>query len=340
MPLLIDSSYRAPLWLRNPHLHTIVAAKMRKGPTIEWSRQRIDTPDGDFIDLDILGDLRAGASMERKDATNAAGTGARTTVLLLHGLEGSSSRTYIRGMAAALQRPGTTVIAVNFRGCSGEPNRLARSYHSGATEDLRTILEAVGGAFSRIHAVGFSLGGNMLLKYLGEEGSASRIERAVAVSVPCDLAGSAHQLATRENRLYMWNFMRSLRAKMQQKASAFPGQIDIDGLESMTTFHEFDDRFTAPLHGFRDAEHYWASCSSMHFLSDIHVPTLLLNAIDDPFLSEGCFPIQTCNDSEFVTLEMPETGGHVGFLARGVVYSERRAASFLEPRESGVNAPI
>ncbi|MDE2997135.1 MAG: alpha/beta fold hydrolase [Bacteroidota bacterium] len=302
--------------MREPHWHTIFAAKVRSAPAPDWKRERIELPDGDFLDLDSIH------------------TGSNTGVILQHGLEGSTARTYMRGMANALVGAGLSVVAVNFRGCSGEPNRLPRSYHSGATEDLRAVLDAVAHRYETLHAVGFSLGGNMLLKYLGEEGEASRIERAVAVSVPCDLAGSADQLATPGNRLYMWNFMRSLRAKMQQKAEAFPNQIDISGLDAMKTFHAFDDRFTAPLHGFRDAQHYWASCSSMHFLGGIRVPTLLLNAKDDPFLSDGCFPVETCSNSDHVFLEMPDWGGHVGFLDGAQTYAEQRAVSFLS-RDAG-----
>lgn len=311
MPLVPSPSYRSPWWVREPHWHTVVAAKMRRAPSPAWSRQRIELSDGDFLDLDVL----ASAS--------------QTGVILLHGLEGSTSRAYMRAMADALFQTEVSVFALNFRGCSGEPNRLPRSYHSGATEDLRAVLASVADRCEVLHAVGFSLGGNLLLKYLGEEGRASRISRAVAVSVPCDLKGSAHQLATRGNRLYMWNFMRSLRAKMKQKADAFPDQIDLSGLAEIKTFQDFDDRYTAPLHGYRDANDYWASCSSMYVLKDIRIPTLLLNAEDDPFLSEGCYPYDICADSPFVHLETPASGGHVGFLDGARTYAEKRAVEFL-----------
>ena len=284
---------------------------MRRVPSPAWKRQRIELSDGDFVDLDVLG------------------SASQTGVVLLHGLQGSTSRTYIRAMADTLWESGVSVFALNFRGCSGEPNRLLRSYHSGATEDLRAVLDTITDRCEVIHAVGFSLGGNLLLKQLGEEGRASRISRAVAVSVPCDLKGSAHQLASPGNRLYMWNFMRSLRATMQQKADAFPNQVDISGLREIKTFQAFDDRFTAPLHGFRDANHYWASCSSMHFLENIRIPTLLLNAKDDPFLSEGCYPYDICSASSYVHLETPELGGHVGFLNGARSYAEKRAVEFL-----------
>lgn len=312
MPILTDPPYRSPLPFRNPHLHTIWASKARNVPAPAWNRRRIDTPDGDFLDVDLLQ------------------AGHPTAVVLLHGLEGSTDRTYMRGIASAVADTGKDVLAVNFRSCSGTPNLLPRSYHSGATDDLRVVLETLGNGYERFEAIGFSLGGNLLLKYLGEEGQASRIQAAVAVSVPCDLATSADELAKPGNRLYMWNFMRSLREKMRQKAAQFPGQIDTEGLDDMRTFHEFDDRYTAPLHGFRDAEDYWASCSSRFFIPDIKVPTLLLTAGDDPFLSPECYPIDACRTSRDVTLEMPESGGHVGFLDGGRTYVERRAPAFLE----------
>ncbi|MDE2996135.1 MAG: alpha/beta fold hydrolase [Bacteroidota bacterium] len=315
MPVLRESSYGKPLIARFPHLHTIVAAKIRRESRPPWIRERIDTPDGDFLDIDVWV------------------AGRDQAVILQHGLEGSSERTYMRGMARALFEAGFDVLAVNFRGCSGEPNRMPRSYHSGATEDLRAVLDHFDGRYARFGAVGFSLGGNMLLKYLREEGEQSRIASAVAVSVPCDLEGSADRLAEPSNRLYMWNFMRSLRKKVQQKAAQFPERISTESLDEMRTFHEFDDRYTAPLHGYRDAQDYWTRCSGRGFIEHICVPTLLLNAQDDPFFSESCFPVEACAASDHVTLEMPPVGGHVGFL-QGLrngrrTYAEERAAEFL-----------
>ena len=312
MPILADRPYRTRFRFRNPHVHTIWASKVRSVPAPGWTRQRINTPDGDFLDVDLLQ------------------AGHPTAVVLLHGLEGSTDRTYMRGMARAVADTGRDVVAVNFRSCSGTPNLLPRSYHSGATEDLRVVLDVLCAGYERIEGIGFSLGGNLLLKYLGEEGQASRIQAAVAVSVPCDLATSADELAKPGNRLYMWNFMRSLREKMLQKAEQFPGQIDTEGLADMRTFHEFDNRYTAPLHGFRDAADYWASCSSRFFLPDITIPTLLLTAADDPFLSPECYPVDICQSSRHVTLEMPSRGGHVGFLDGAGTYVERRAPAFLD----------
>jgi predicted alpha/beta-fold hydrolase len=310
------TDYRAPAVFRDPHVHTVWAARVRKVAPPGWKRRRIDLPDGDFLDVNqLLG-------------------GHQQAVVLLHGLEGSADRTYMRAMALALHATGRDVLAVNMRGCSGEPNRLPRSYHSGATEDLRAVLAVYHDAYAAFDAVGFSLGGNLLLKYLGEEGVQSRIRAAMAASVPCDLAGSSERLAEPAGRLYMWNFMRSLRRKVYQKAEAFPGVVSAEGVESMRTFRAFDDAYTAPLHGYRDARHYWAECSSSRFLSAIRVPTLLINAGDDPFLSPGCYPIDACRASSFVDLEIPSTGGHVGFLQGGLfsgepAWTEQRAVSFF-----------
>ncbi|MDA0873881.1 MAG: alpha/beta fold hydrolase [Bacteroidetes bacterium] len=312
------TDYRAPAVFRDPHVHTVWAARVRKVDPPGWQRQRVELPDGDFLDVDrLLG-------------------GHRQAVILLHGLEGSADRTYMRALARALHGTGRDVLAVNMRGCSGEPNRLPRSYHSGATEDLRAVIEAFSPDYDAFEAAGFSLGGNLLLKYLGEEGSNSHIQAAMAVSVPCDLAGSSEQLAGPGGRLYMWNFMRLLRRKVHQKAAAFPGVVSAEGVEDMRTFRAFDDAYTAPLHGYRDARHYWAECSSNRFLSGIRVPTLLINAADDPFLSPGCFPIDACRDSAHVDLEIPSTGGHVGFLQGGLfsgepAWTELRAVAFFGP---------
>lgn len=310
------TDYRAPAVFRDPHLHTIWAARVRKVDPPGWQRRRIELPDGDFLDVDRIPG------------------GHHQAVILLHGLEGSADRTYMRGVALALHATGRDILAINMRGCSGEPNRLPRSYHSGATEDLRAVIDAFAADYDTFEAVGFSLGGNLLLKYLGEEGTESRIRAAMAVSVPCDLAGSSERLAGPGGRLYMWNFMRSLRRKVYQKAAAFPGVVSAEGVEDMRTFRAFDDAYTAPLHGYRDARHYWAECSSSRFLSAIRVPTLLVNAGDDPFLSPGCYPIDTCRASAFVDLEIPSTGGHVGFLQGGLfssepAWTEDRAVAFF-----------
>jgi len=284
-------------------------------------RERIDLPDGDFLDLDW------GAPEENSDRL----------VVISHGLEGSSFQPYVQGMAAALMRRGWNVLAWSFRGCSGEPNRLPRSYHSGANDDLRAVLDHASGLkkFQQIALIGFSLGGNITLKHLGESGAQldPNICGAVAFSVPCDLASSAAQMAKFSQRIYMRRFMKCLRMKTRQKIEAFPDTVKDHGLDEMRTFQEFDEKYTAPLHGFGGADEYWRLCSSKPTLGKISVPTLLVNALDDPFLTPQCHPKEAAEASDCFFLETPKDGGHVGFVpekGREEYWSEERAGEFLE----------
>jgi len=285
-------------------------------------RERLELPDGDFLDLDW-----------------AVENPSDRLVLLSHGLEGSSTNTYIQGMAQAFLREGWDVLAWSFRGCSGEPNRLLISYHSGATEDLETVLEhaLATGRYRRVDLIGFSLGGNMTLKFLGDKGASldPRVGGAVAFSVPCDLASSAKKLEHWSNRIYMRRFLRSLRQKIREKIRRFPGQLEDLGLESMKTFREFDGAYTAPIHGFQGAEDYWIKASSRPVLGQVAVPTLLLNARNDPFLAPPCFPEEEARESEFFHLETPLVGGHLGFSSpteKILSGAEERAVRFLKFR--------
>ncbi len=318
MPIIHESSFR-PALLLGPHLQTIIPAMFPPRVAVSYRRERIDTPDGDFLDLDWLR------------------SGSRRVAILQHGLEGSSGRPYIRGMAAALRDAGWDVLAWNFRGCGGQTNRTLRWYHSGETGDLRHViahaLATVG--YEQVALIGFSLGGNMTLKYLGEEGESidPRIVGAVTFSVPCDLKSSALRLADRSNRIYMRRFLRTLADKVRRKMAVMPGMLSDEGLKGIATFQEFDDRYTAPLHGFRDAEEYWARSSSRAFLERIRVPALLVNALDDPFLAPPCYPAAEAERSRYFHLETPRSGGHVGFVAAGPDrrWMEWRALEFLAP---------
>jgi len=302
MPLIESSTYVAPFWLRGGHAQTIYPALFRRVPWITRERERIETPDGDFLDLDW--------ARER-------GTGR--VAILAHGLEGNSRNAYVQGMATALARRGWDVVAWNCRGCSGEPNRLLRSYHSGATEDLAAVVDHVlaGGRYAAVGLVGFSLGGNITLKYLGDLGAEinPRVKCAAAFSVPCDLASSSQALESRANRLYMDRFMVDLRTKIRAKMRMFPGELNGDGLDAIRTFRAFDGAYTAPLHGYRDAEDYWARASSRPVLGRIAIPTLLVNARNDPFLPPGCFPEEEARASACFHFEAPVTGGHIGFTS-------------------------
>ena len=318
MPLIQTSSHRAPCWLPGGHAQTIYPALFRRVAQVTTHAERLELADGDFIDLKWSGQARS------------------RLAILSHGLEADSGVGYIQGMATALIRRGWDVLAWNFRGCGGVPNRLLRMYHSGATEDLQAVISHAleNHPADSIDLIGFSLGGNLTLKYLGERPSdlSARLHRAVAFSVPCDLACSSHQLAIPSNRLYMERFLREMRSKIRAKKRLFPDQLDLTGLQRIRSFQEFDDRYTAPIHGFKDAADYWTRNSCRQFLPHITLPTLLVNAANDPFLGPGCYPHEEAVASSFFHFESPATGGHVGFKAFGnssEYWSETRAAEFL-----------
>jgi uncharacterized protein len=314
--------YDAPGWLRSPHAQTVAGRVLRPSPGFAWVRERVDTPDGDFVDLDWSPAAAAGAP----------------TVVVLHGLEGSARRSYVQLTFRELLARGMRPVGLNFRSCSGEPNRTARFYHSGETDDLRQILgvvrERIGGV--RLGAVGFSLGGNVLLKYLGEEGEGSGIEAAVAVSVPFDLAAGSHALETTffGRHVYSPYFLRKLRRKARAKMGLLRAVCDAERACSARTLREFDDAATAPLHGFRDAADYYARSSSAGFIDGIRVPTLLLQAEDDPFLPPASIPRRAAGENPWIVPGFVATGGHTGFVygspLRPRFWSEEEAARFLQ----------
>lgn len=285
------------------HVHTIFPPLFRPRPRLEYQRQRVETADGDFVDVD----------WHRR--------GSDHLVIILHGLEGHSRRTYVLGMARAARDHGFDVLAMNLRGCSGEPNRKLPSYHSGLTEDLHDVLRMVRALnrYASCFLIGFSLGANLVLKYLGEapERVPVEVRGAVAVSVPCDLEDSARALARPQCALYTRYLLDQLRKKIIEKGRLFPGALDLDGVEKLRTFRQFDDRFTAPLHGFRDALDYWRRSSSLRFLSGIDRPACIINAANDPFLGPRCYPVEQVRDNPSLTLLTPRTGGHVGFVGSG-----------------------
>ncbi len=315
MPVL-TSHFRPPRLLANGHVQTILPVLLPRSIPQAFARSRIELSDGDFLDLDWSRD------------------GGDRLAIISHGLEGSSSQKYVRGMAATLHAAGWDVLAWNFRGCGGEPNRLVRAYHSGDTADLAAIIAHAVSDYSRIALIGFSLGGNVTLKYLGEAPPHPAIFSAAAISVPLDLASSARKLDEHwGNRVYLRRFIVPLIAKIEAKALKFPGQLNTDGIRAIRSFQEFDGRYTAPLHGFRDAEDYWQRASARQFLPRITVPTFILNARNDPFLTEDSMPFTEAEANSAVFLETPESGGHVGFLdfARGTQpWSERRVVEFFD----------
>lgn len=312
MPVL-SSSFRPPALLRNGHVQTVLGVVCRRGAIALRDRERLELDDGDFLDL-----------AWRRD-------GRSRVAILSHGLEGSLENGYIGAVAAALAAEGWDVLAWNFRGCGEEPNRLLRFYHSGETGDLGRVIRHAAARYAEIALVGFSLGGNLTLKYLGEAAPHPAVRAGVAISAPVDLAACARVLDDRwANKVYLRRFLKTLVAKVEAKAARFPGEIDASRARAMGSFREFDGRFTAPLHGFRDADDYWRQSSARQYLSRIEVPALLLNAKDDPFLAPECFPFEEAGSSEAVFLEAPGTGGHLGFIGSGLrSWMERRVAAFL-----------
>jgi predicted alpha/beta-fold hydrolase len=306
-------NYKRPSLLFSGHLETIYPALFR---TIELSyeRERIFTPDGDFLDLDWIKN------------------NSKKLVIISHGLEGNSSRAYMKGMAKAFSTNGFDVIAWNFRGCSDEMNKMLRFYHSGATDDLDLVVRhAQRNGYTEIYLIGFSLGGNLTLKYLGERNSSSEITKAVVFSTPLDLHTSCLKISKPGNVIYSARFLKSLKNKVIQKSKLIAG-IDLKGIERIDTLISFDDRYTAPLHGFDSALDYYNKCSSINFIESITLPTLIVNAQNDPFLSELCYPVSKVKNHPWVKFENPRYGGHVGFAQfdkNGLYWSEERALSFL-----------
>lgn len=307
--------YQPPFFLFNAHLETVFPALFRRVSVSAYTRERIETHDLDFLDLDWLIQ------------------GAEKLVIIQHGLEGNTYRSYIKGMAKTFFQNGFDVLAWNYRGCSQEMNKLARFYHSGATDDLETVVaHASKKNYREINLVGFSLGGNLTLKYLGEGRMDPKIRKAVVFSVPLDLESSCRKISQPSNRIYARRFIRSLKQKIRTKSKLMPGVFDTVGLASVRSLLEFDDAYTAPLHGFRNANDYYSRCSAKGFLDRIVAPTLIVNTLNDPFLTPACIPSEELKFHPHVKLEVPRRGGHVGFAQfnkNGVYWSEQRALQFI-----------
>ncbi len=315
--------YNPPFFLKSGHIQTIIPTLFRKVKDVIYHRERIYTIDDDFLDIDW-----SFANNGQCDMRNSA------LVIISHGLEGNSTRAYVKGMVRACNYAGLDCIAWNYRSCSGEPNRQLYSYHSGATQDLALVIDHAKktGKYSDIFLVGFSLGGNLTLVYLGRDVVDPIVKKAVVFSVPCDLEGSSIALSRPVNRFYMKRFLIMLHDKIKAKMAVMPGKIDDNDFHEIKNFKDFDDRYTAPLNGFKDALDYWHKCSSRQFIKDIRVRTLIVNAKDDPCISESCFPIEEAAENPWVSLEIPKWGGHVGFMEinkDNIFWSEKRAVRFF-----------
>ncbi len=315
------TQFKPAWWLRNPHLQTLWPALLRRDiKDIEIERERIELPDGDFVDLDWSG---------------RAGTGP--LVMILHGFEGSIESHYAKGMMRQLNNHGWRGVFMHFRGCSGEPNRLPRSYHSGETGDVSYIvnmlLERDPG--TPIAVIGYSLGGNVLLKWLGESGMQAPLAAAIAVSVPFELNKAATRIQSGLSRGYQWYFLKCLRERLTYKYEYVPSApVDPADLEDIHTLFEFDNKFTAPLHGFSGVDDYYSQASSRQYLHAIQTPTLILHAKDDPFMSEDVIP-EPHEVSPHVQLEVTNAGGHVGFVTgkypwKPEYWLEQRIPEFLK----------
>jgi predicted alpha/beta-fold hydrolase len=326
MPVNKNIENISPFWLPNGHLQTIYPALFRVIKEVKYVRERIYTPDNDFLDLDW--------SLSKKSAEDS---GRKNKLAILsHGLEGDSSRQYIIGMVRMLNMAGYDCLAWNFRSCSGEMNQTSRFYHSGATEDLAAVIQhATDKGYGAIQLLGFSLGGNLTLKYLGEQAEeiGSNIEKAVVFSVPMDLKACSLAIIKWENRVYQSRFLKTLKPKVDKKAQHFPGDINPKDFRFVNTLYDFDHIFTAPLHGFDSADHYYASCSSMHFVKNISIPTLIVNAVNDPIVPANSLPQDIIAGLDNVYLEITSSGGHCGFrpsdTSGGIYWSESRALEFL-----------
>lgn len=293
-------AYSAPWWLPGGDIQTIYTSQLISTPPVEYRRERWELDDGDFLDLDWV------------ESTPDA-----PVVVLFHGLEGNSDSFYARDLMAAIKQRGWNGVVAHFRGCSGEDNRLPRAYYAGDSAEIEHILMHVASAYpnSQRYAVGVSLGGNALLKWLGEQGATANqlITRAAGISAPLDLTATGNALDSGFNRLiYTSHFLATLKVKALHKAEQFPGLLDADAIRNATTFREFDTLVTARLHGYQDAADYWEKVSSKPWLKSIQIPTLVLNAKNDPFLPASALPT-TAEVSASVTLEEPDTGGHVAF---------------------------
>jgi len=322
-PVFQPDPFEPAALLANAHAQTISGRFLRRAPLPAFRRERIDTSDGDFLDLDFVTGVPDSAPL----------------VVLFHGLEGSARRGYAVNTYRMLAERGIAALGVNFRSCSGEMNRTARFYHSGETGDIGFVLSLLRARFPdrRIGVIGFSLGGNALLKYLGEQGEAARrcVDAAVAVSVPYDLGAGARLLDTSAmGRFYTGIFVKSLIRKIELKAHLLPDGLDLERVRKARSFYDFDDAITAPLHGFNGADDYYARSSSYQFIGAIRIPTLLLQAEDDPFIPRDAIPRKAAADNPCITAVITERGGHVGFISgtirRPVFWAEHQAARFFE----------
>lgn len=319
---IVKSAFRAPWWARNRHLQTIWPRFIQRRLPVSYHMERLTLPDDDFIDV----------------AYGPKPVKATGIVAMFHGLEGSIRSHYASDMMAALSKNGWQVVMMHFRSCSGEPNRLPRAYHSGETDDPSFFLDYLERTFPELPkvAVGFSLGANMLLKLLGEHPAQKWLQAAVAISPPFKLAECARSINQGFSRVYQSYLLKSMKHTLKQKMNVIDYrhhiQLSHEELDKISNFMQFDEKVTAPLHGFADAQDYYEKCSSFHYLSAIHCPTLVLHSIDDPFMNHLIIPEES-DLARSVRVELSEHGGHVGFMQgnplRPRAWLHQRVSNFI-----------
>lgn len=322
MPVLPKPTYKTSFWQRNRHVQTIYPSLLRKVKFSYQHRERLELSDGDFVDLDW---------------THVSPSNKKL-VIITHGLEGDSHRHYVLGMAKLFSRNDYDALGWNCRSCSGEMNRLLRFYHHGDIGDLKEVtMHAIDKyGYEEIVLVGFSMGGSLTLRMVGEDPASvpAAIKKTISFSVPCDLLSSVKMLSQPGNTLYNKRFLKKLGVKIKAKEKLFPGKISAAGYNDIHHFADFDDRYTAPLHGFENAHDFYLRASVKPFLKNIKVPSLIVQALNDTFLSEECFVYEEAENNPNLFLETPDNGGHCGFMLPGSEYSwaELRALSFVKTR--------
>jgi len=328
MPLVAHSGYRPMKRLPGGHLQTIFPSLLRKVATPTPQRERLDTPDHDFIDADWY-------------RHKGPRTAARPLVMVMHGLEGNSRKPYVQGMVTAFFNLGWDALAWNFRSCSGTMNRQLRFYHCGDTPELAFMVNyALAQGYGTVVLVGFSMGGNLVLRYLGEKGPQvpKEVIAGAALSVPVNVEDSVRKLHRPGNYLYHRRFLRDLKRKVRQKALIMPEHINTAPLRRIRTLTQLDDYFTGPIHGFENGVDYYRKTASLDVLPQITVPSLIINAQNDPFLSASCYPYALLDTHPHVWLETPAQGGHCGFAGpglNGLFWSDRRVAAWASALQRG-----
>jgi len=319
MPI-VPSKYLPPQKIfRNADISTLYAALLRKVQGVRQTTERLELSDGDFMDMEW-------SFAEGK---------TETCIIVLHGLEGHAHRPYVLGTAKIFNENKVDCCAVNYRSCSGEPNRVFSTYHSGRTEDVREVVDYVlDKGYYKIIIKGFSLGGNLTLKYAGEkEFLPKEVKAAIAISTPVDLEGCMHQLTSARNVLYATDFLYTLKKKLKYKQQQFPEKITKHDVQKVKSLKAFDDYYTAKANGFKDALDYYRKSSSRQFIPEIEIPTLLINAKNDSFLSETCYPTEEAQKMSNLYFETPDYGGHVGFVdSHNIYYNEKRAIEFVKEK--------